>query len=291
MIGTLKFTASTLGLDTSRVYQSLSANSLRAAIDEQGLQDLYAKLAIIVPDLRQQFTGSFDDNEFERFWSIKMRAQHTFQVDCALQAISSLEKNALTVVDIGDSSGNDGRYLKSITPEGQMSRFIGVNIDPVAVKKITANGGEAVLASAEKFEFGDVTPDLILCFETLEHLSDPLRFLHMLSDKAASAAVLLTVPCRRQSRFGGELIRQPESSLPDKLTPESVHLFELSPGDWILLARLAGFEVTFKRTYRQYPLRGVYRLMAPIWRRLDFEGFLALFLTPNPSLSQRYTGW
>ncbi len=101
----------------------------------------------------------------------------------------------------------------------------------------------------------------------------------------------MTVPFRRDSRFGGAHLRTIQSSQPDAMDPEEVHIYEFSPEDWTLLARFAGYRLVFSSIYYQYPRRSPLRILAPFWRKFDFEGFLALCLTRDTTLSDRYTGW
>ncbi len=291
MLGTIKSAARSLGVDTRRLYQAASARSIDAAVREQGLTPLRAQLRACIPELMDQYTLDIDPIEYARYWETKMRSIHAFQIDSALGALDALGGRALTVVDVGDSSGNHSAYLKKLAPEGKIERMVSVNLDRVAVEKIQAKGGEAILCRAEALHAQGLQPDLMLLFETLEHITDPLRFLHTMAVEGDIANILLTVPYRVQSRFGGHLIRLPATDMPDKITPEQVHIFELTPEDWQLLARLAGYRTTFCRTYLQYPRRSPYRLMKPIWRKLDFEGFISLFLQRDPALSDRYTGW
>ena len=291
MISALKSAAKSLGIDTRKLYQTASARSVDAAVREQGLADLRARLRERIPDLTDQYTLDIDPAEYTRYWETKMRSIHAFQIDSALQAIDAVGGNGLTVVDVGDSSGNHGAYLKSLAPAGRIYRMVSVNLDPVAVDKVKAKGGEAILCRAEALDTQGLRPDLMLLFETLEHITDPLRFLHTMAVDGNIANILLTVPYRAHSRFGGDLIRRMPAQLPDRITPEQVHIFELSPEDWQLLARMAGYRTEFCRIYRQYPRRSFFRVMKPVWRRLDFEGFIALFLRRDPSLSERYTGW
>ena len=42
------------------------------------------------------------------------------------------------------------------------------------------------------------------------------------------------------------------------------------------MSMLAGYRTEFCRVYRQYP-RFDLRAMAPVWRNIDFEGFICLF--------------
>lgn len=75
------------------------------------------------------------------------------------------------------------------------------------------------------------------------------------------------------------------------MTAEEVHVFELSPDGWTLLCRFAGFRAVEHRVYLQYPLRSPLALLRPLWRALDFEGFVALILKRDLSLTSRYADW
>lgn len=291
MMATLVATAKGIGIDTRACYQGLSAMSLAAAVREQGLGPLCGRLREIVPDLRDHYTGTFDDDEFARYWELKMRALHAWQVRTALEALDHLAGDGLVLADIGDSSGNHALYLKALAPAGRIARTISVNLDPVAVAKARARSADAILARAEELDLEGIAPDLFLSFETLEHLTDPVRFLHSLATRGRARHLLVTVPYRRASRFGGAHLRLAADALPERLTAEEVHVFELSPADWLLLARFAGFRPVFTRTYWQYPRRSLLRLTQPLWRRLDFEGFFAAFLERDLSLASRYADW
>jgi hypothetical protein len=280
-----------LGLDTRTAYQKLSAASLRAAIREQGLDPLCEKLREIRPDLSDQYTIGFDQEEYARYWEIKMRSLQAWQVRCALDAIDRIGRRDMVLADIGDSSGNHGDFIKALAKVGQVSRVISVNLDPVAVEKVRARGGDAVLCRAEELDLQGLKADLFLSFETIEHLTDPLRFLHALATKGSAQHLLMTVPYRKESRFGGAHLRMSEANLPARLVAEEVHIYEFSPEDWLLLARFAGFKPVFTSTYLQYPLRSPLRATAPLWRRTDFEGFFGAFLERDLSLTNRYADW
>jgi hypothetical protein len=291
MIALARTALRTAGADAGALYQRLSARSIDAAVREQGLAPLREELRRIVPDLSGQYTHAMDAEEYARYWERKARGLHAFQVQCALDALDRIDGDGKVIVDIGDSSGHHATYLRALAPTDKIVRIVGVNLDPVAVDKIRSRGGEAVLARAEEVSFEGISPDLVLSFETLEHLTDPLRFLHRLATESSARHLLVSVPYRRTSRFGGQLLRKHEEWLPSRLTPEETHLFELAADDWRLLAHFAGYRTVFMRRYLQYPLRHPLRVMAPLWRRLDFEGFIALFLERDLGLARRYTGW
>lgn len=276
-------------MDTRVLYQSLSALSVDAAVREQGLSALREKLRQVVPDSSGQYTASIDKDEFQRYWERKMRGQHAFQIQSVLDVLEKVPGQDLTIADVGDSSGNHGIYIKALAPKGKVGRLVSVNLDPVAVDKVKAKGGEAVLCRAEELSKQNINPDLFLSFEMLEHLTDPMRFLHSLA-VSSKAPILISVPYRRKSRFGGNVLRT-ATRTEGELSPESVHLLELCPEDWKLLAQLSGYRCDMERFYRQYPRYHPLRLMAPLWRKLDFEGFLILYLVPDRVLADRYTGW
>jgi 2-polyprenyl-3-methyl-5-hydroxy-6-metoxy-1,4-benzoquinol methylase len=278
-------------MDLRKTYFRLSAASLRAAVNEQRLADLMTRLRAVVPDISGQYTHGFEASEYAQYWELNMRALHAFQVRCLLDATRELGRTGLVVVDIGDSSGTHARYLRALAPGTLVSRIISANLDPEAVAKIRASGGEAILCRAEELDLGDEHVDLFASFETLEHLTDPVRFLRRLSTARHGAHLLVTVPFRRVSRFGGHHLMNGNGVAPSRLTAESTHIFELSPEDWRRLAWFAGWRTQFERVYWQYPRRSILRATAPIWRSLDYEGFLALLLVPDRTLSDRYVDW
>jgi len=280
-----------IGIDTRALYQRLSAASIDAAIAEQGLAELAARLRAILPEIADQYTDGFDPVEYRRYWERKMRGLHAFQIGAALDAVSVIGGERLVLADIGDSSGNHALYLKALLPAGRLERVISVNLDPVAVDKVRAKGGDAILSRAETLDLEGIRPNLFLSFEMVEHLTDPLRFLHALAEHGAAEYLLFTVPWRRRSRFGGIEMRADPRSLPDRLTPEMVHVLELSPADWRLLAGFAGFSTVWTRVYRQYPVKSPLLATRPLWRALDFEGFVAFFCRRDLTLARRYTGW
>lgn len=280
-----------VGVDPRKVYHGLLARSLRAAIREQKLGDTVDRLRQAVPDLSRQYTYDLDADEYERVWELKMRGLHAFQIDAALDALDAVGRTNLVVADIGDSSGAHAAYLKALDLPGRIARFVSVNLDPVAVEKVRARGGEAVLSRAEDLHRHDISPDLVLSFETLEHLTDPLRFIHGLHANTSAEYLLFSVPYRRTSRFGGALLRLPPEKMPARMTAEMVHVYEFSPEDWALLSAFGGFRPVFVKTYRQYPRAHPLRLLKPLWRRFDFEGFTAICAKRDPTLPSRYTDW
>ncbi len=279
----------TVGLDVRAVYQRLSAWSLEAAAREQELGALRESLRQAVPDIADQYSRPFPADEYERFWEPKMRGLHAFQMKLTLDAIRHIGRPHLVVADIGDSSGTHARYLKVLSVD--VSRVVSVNLDARAVERIRRKGGEAIHCRAEQLSVEGLDVDLFLSFETVEHLTDPVRFLHQLATSGTADVLVMTVPYRKVSRFGAGEIRTPDWQLPERMTAEDLHVFEFSPADWLLLARFAGWREIVSRVYWQYPRRSVLRVMAPLWRGLDYEGFFGVALGRDLTFASRYVDW
>lgn len=110
-------------------------------------------------------------------------------------------------------------------------------MDAQAVQRIRNRGLDAVHARAEDLGRLAVQPDVALLFETLEHLPNPVGFLHQLAAQTPCRHLIVTVPYVVRSRMGLHHIRQ---RMEAPVNSERTHLFELSPEDWGLLWAHAG---------------------------------------------------
>jgi hypothetical protein len=272
-----------------RLLAQMQCASIRSAAREQNLDQLSKQLVEIVPDLTSQYTTFKIDNEY---FKVKVRTLHAFQIDLVIKAINYiLPKESLYVVDIGDSSGTHLMYLNTILKndiriDSRNLKCLSVNLDPIAVEKINSKGIEAALCRAEDlYENYKIKADLIISFEMLEHLYDPVKFLNSLSEKSVSEYFVLTVPYLSQSRVGLHHIRHGQNSV---VYPENTHIFELSPNDWKLIFQHAGWKVVDEAIYRQYPFWSAWMLLKPIWKKLDFEGFYGVILKRDRTWAELY---
>jgi SAM-dependent methyltransferase len=72
-------------------------------------------------------------------------------------------------LDIGDT---DGLMLKHLG-----KTRLGFNLAPAAVENIRSNGVEAQLGDGHGLPFEDASFDVVLCFETLEHVESPAQLI------------------------------------------------------------------------------------------------------------------
>ncbi len=277
-----------IGLNPGKLHEWFRMISLDRAACQQNLLSLSRDLTRILPDISDQYTGK---HILEEYPNMKSRLMHAFQIRLAIRSLEKLKhKDSLVVVDIGDSSGNHILYLRSIV-QGPAIDSISVNLDSEAVKLITEKGLEAVCVRAEDLDIdGDV--DVYMSFETLEHLTDPVRFLHRLATRGSGNRLVLTVPYRRRSQVGLKHLRPPHDTQGECATAENAHIFELSPQDWGLLFRHAGWEIDYEEIYYQYPRRHPLTfLLKRDWLSNDFEGFLGVILKKNLASAERYLSW
>lgn len=265
------------------MFYSLLAASLRAAASEQGLNGLIARLKTIVPDISEQYSGFKIDNAY---LDRKARNMHAFQISLVGKVIEEFQSPA--VVDIGDSAGTHLQYIIGLYSKSRNIKTLSVNMDSKAVEKIKSKGLNALKARAEDLHDYRRDADIFLCFEMLEHLQDPVRFMHELSSRTSAKYLIITVPYLAKSRVGLHHIR---GGRHDEVNAENTHIFELNPKDWKLLARHSGWNVINEKTYFQYPRRGPLGVLKPLWRRFDFEGFYGLVLKRDDAWSSKYPDW
>lgn len=267
-----------------KLYEDIQTISLKKAVQEQGLKDIYEKLCKIVPDISSQYS-TFEINT--PYLETKVRSQHAFQISLVSKTLDILDlnKEKLTIVDIGDSSGTHIMYLQGLYGE---FNSLSVNLDEKAVEKIKSKGLNALCARAEDLESYDISADLFLSFEMIEHLFNPIDFLHSMAEKTSCKAFVVTVPYLATSRVGLHHIRQNNKK---PVEAENTHIFELSPYDWRLIFKHSGWAIKYDRIYLQYPKRSWLRITKNIWKKNDFEGFYGAILTRDNTWSKLYKSW
>ncbi len=271
------------------IVTNLAIASIRSAIREQGLLALYRRLIDIVPDITHQYSNFKIDNEYI---FTKVKAQHSFQISLANRAIELINNKGnekeLKIVDIGDSAGTHLQYIKALWSKQQI-RTVSINLDNNAVQRIRQKGLEAICCRAEDIDkhFHNGA-NIFLSFEVIEHLMNPIRFLHNFSKNNSCKFFIITVPYLRHSRLG---LHQVRNNTKVELNAENTHILELSPDDWRLLFRFSGWQVNYDAVYLQYPRRHPLNIMKFYWKKFDFEGFYGAILTRDHSWCDLYNDW
>ena len=218
------------------VYKLLTQSLILTNIQRKEIS-IKEKLANIVPDLTNQYT-TFKIDMDNSYQVNKVRGQHSFQMSIALKAIELLkhtknEKNQdfdINIVDIGDSSGTHLIYLNQLLKNDNI-KTLSVNLDPIAVDKIKNKGLNALLCRAEELHLNSegFKADIFLSYEMLEHLFNPIDFLHTMAEKSECEYFVVTVPYLYKSRVACQFVN---NGLTGNFQAENTHIFELSPNDW-----------------------------------------------------------
>lgn len=267
-----------------KILHAIWLKSLESSVKEQGINGTVIKLEQIVPDITNQYSSFAVDTTF---LNKKVRGVHSFQISLLDKTIREFANPI--IVDVGDSSGTHLQYIAGLYSSGRKIKCISVNSDINAVSRIKDKGLDAIHSKVEDINWCSIKADIFLCFETLEHLMDPCRFLYELSSKTDAKYLIVTVPYVKQSRVGLEHIRYNNSNY--NTSSERVHIFELDPEDWKLLIRHSGWDIVEERIYLQYPRKNILRITKPLWQRYDFEGFYGFILKKDGKWSSKYIGW
>lgn len=267
--------------------------SILASNKERGERSIYEMLPSIVPNITKHFS-SVEIDESDSFLNDHIRCQHAFQIKLVLKAIDRLAPKIdshINIVDIGDSSGTHLTYINALLRNKRLKvSTLSVNLDPIAVDKIKAKGLNALRCRAEELHMieGGMEADIFLSFEMLEHLVDPITFLHALATHGKCKYFILTVPYLKKSRIGLHQLRRETKG---EMNAENTHIFELCPDDWNLLFTFCGWERIHADIFTLYPKRSILNMSKYIWRALSFEGYYGVILKQNTTVSQLYKAW
>lgn len=257
--------------------------SLKIAAKEQGLDVLVKRLRDIAPDISDQYTSFKIDNSYTEN---TCRNIHAFQISLVNRVMGEFENPV--IVDIGDSAGTHLEYIKSLYPDKKDMKCLSLNLDREAVQRIKNKGLQALQIRAEEIHNHNIEADIFLCFEIFEHLMNPCELFYNLSSKTGAKYLIITVPYLRRSRVGLNFLRAERK---DGVAAENTHIFELSPDDWKLLFRFAGWSPAFENIYLQYPRKNWFWITKPCWKKIDFEGFYGAILTKDRTWCDLYRDW
>ena len=264
-------------------------HSLKSAINEQNLYSRLSQVETIVKNHSDHYNSVKIEGDY---WEYKVKALHAFQLDFGIKCIEKVknilgDKEDLTIVDIGDSSGNHITYFKELIKDINI-KTLSVNLDPTAVEKIKKKGLNAIHCRAEDIEKHNINPDIFISFQTIEHLNSPITFMRSIAQKSSCNFYLITVPYVSSSRIGLEHIR---GNFENPIIAENIHIFELSPNDWKLLFKHSGWEPIEEKIFLQYPKKKPLRILKKSWAKYDFEGFYGILLKKNNYWTDKYLDW
>jgi len=143
---------------------------------------------------------------------------------------------AARILDVGDS---DGLLLRDLGKQGT-----GLNLSVAAIRNIRSNGIEAVQGDAHHLPFPDESFDVVLCFETLEHV-----------ESQHAALLELHRVCRPGGRCFVTVPWVPRTAV-QPLSPDAPrgrdHAFELDRDDLAALVTHTPFHLVYEDVCRLF---------------------------------------
>lgn len=139
------------------------------------------------------------------------------------------------ILNIGDTSGI---MLSSLTRKG-----LSLNIKQESVDSIKAKGMEAVLGDVENLQFGDSSFDYIFCFQTLEHLYNPLKALSEIG-RVVKKRAFISIPMTSKTEIRGKeyWAKLLESEWDGSVEHDDCHIIEFNSKDFINYISYVGLE-------------------------------------------------
>lgn len=150
---------------------------------------------------------------------------------CLKSCIGKISPDAL-ILDVGAS---DGFFLKQVHPSG-----IGLNLLTSCVERIRDDGCRSVQANIENLPYDDEVFDYVLCFETLEHVPNPIASLRELK-RICKNKVYISIPWISKTRI------HPPKRLGGVANS---HIFEFDEIDFRSIISHVGLEVGYYHKVR-----------------------------------------
>jgi len=140
-----------------------------------------------------------------------------------------------------DAGDPDRIVLRCIGSERGMS----LNIMDDCVKQVKKVGGFPVKGDIQMMPFRDKRFDYVLCFETLEHLENPILGLAELS-RICTKKVFISIPWVEKTQIHGKGHTHDEPA-------GQTHIFEFNRKDFSKIVPRAGLKITFYKEINIFP--------------------------------------
>lgn len=140
--------------------------------------------------------------------------------------------NYEVAVEVGATSD---MFLKHVKAE----RKIGINVLDVCVEQLNRQGIIGIKTDGQRMPLEDNGADLVICFETLEHVHNPILFLAELS-RITQKKLLLSIPWVSKTNIRAKWYgRMEPSGQPDS----EFHVFEFDEEDFRKILSYTDFKV------------------------------------------------
>ena len=154
-------------------------------------------------------------------------------------------------LQLADPNYQNASFLDAGDPDRIVLRSIGskkgisLNILDSCVKQILSVGGVPVKGDIQMMPFQNKSFDYVLCFETLEHLENPILGLKELS-RVSAKKVFVSIPWVEKTRI------HEHNYLPNHPTVEN-HIFEFNQEDFAKIVTHTDLRITYYKEINIFP--------------------------------------
>ena len=202
-----------------------------------------ADLKAIIDELNQMKT-------LETHYGHKEYKDERILLDLSIQLAEIIRtlKGRLSAVD---PNYRDASFLDAGDPDRIILRSLGckkgisLNILDSCVKQVKDVGGLPVKGDVQMMPFRDKSFDYVLCFETLEHLENPILGLKELS-RVSAKKVFISIPWVEKTQI------HRNNYMPGEPAVEN-HIFEFNQEDFAKIATHADLEITYYKEIKMFP--------------------------------------
>ena len=155
-----------------------------------------------------------------------------------LQIADPNYRNA-SFLDAGDP---DRIVLRSI----KCKKGVSLNIMDSCVRQVLSVGGVPVKGDIHMMPFRDKSFDYVLCFETLEHLENPILGLRELS-RVCAQKIFISIPWVKKTRIHESNYVSTSEPATDR------HIFELNQEDFAKIVTHTDLKITYYKEIKLFP--------------------------------------
>ena len=166
-----------------------------------------------------------------------------------------------TILDVGDP---DGLVLESVGS----TRSFSVNILEACTRQILEHRGNPAQGDCEHLPFPDGSFDYVFCFETFEHLENPIQGLKDLC-RVCKRKLFVAIPWVKRTTIHEDNYTQ------DQPGPEH-HIFEFDSSDFARIVSHTSFKISYYDQMEMFP--PIYNpIHSTLLRRFYYSAFFPAF--------------
>ncbi len=195
-------------------------------------------------------------------WQLNATKHRIIETILFIRKILGKEVDHMFVVDVGDT---DGLLIRKLGCKG-----VGINIVKECVENIKANNVPGLVGDVQNLTLKSKSVDYAFCFETIEHVENPLLALKEL-ERVSRKGVFVAIPFTLETR-----VRKAGYSLID--TKENQHIFEFCERDFINLLTHTNLVISAKKYIYTKPAVGMFNIIQCFFRR---KSWILFFLKPR----------